>query len=203
MKSAPPGSSAEMDAEAASRKRPINVRCACYRSACDGAWNMAVDEALLESAAAGGLPRCDSINGPSRRSRWVFPAAIDRDQHAASRICPLVRRASGGGAIIHDRELTYSIAWPMRDTRTQAATNLYDACHETLVEALAVMESGGHLPTVARRLHIWFSGARDRHRHFSVSSDEAAATFSAAHTKSSAAPSVVVAARCCSTAASC
>jgi lipoate-protein ligase A len=52
-------------------------------------------------------------------------------------LCPLVRRASGGGAIVHDRELTYSIAWPMRDTRTQAATNLYDACHETLVEVLA------------------------------------------------------------------
>jgi lipoate-protein ligase A len=48
-----------------------------------------------------------------------------------------VRRASGGGAIVHDRELTYSIALPLRDVRTRAATELYNACHESLIETLA------------------------------------------------------------------
>jgi len=106
----------------------------------DGAWNMAVDEALLESAAAGGAAtlRFYQWSEPTL-SLGYFQRAADRDQHAASRLCPLVRRASGGGAIVHDRELTYSVAWPMRDTRIKAATNLYDACHETLVEVLAAM----------------------------------------------------------------
>lgn len=103
-----------------------------------GAWNMAVDEALLESAAERGAAtlRFYQWNEPTL-SLGYFQAAADRELHTASRACPLVRRASGGGAIIHDRELTYSIALPLRDVRTKAATELYDACHETLVAALA------------------------------------------------------------------
>jgi lipoate-protein ligase A len=102
-----------------------------------GAWNMAVDEALLESAAGG--------SGTLRFYRWTpatlslgyFQAASDRAQHAASVDCPLVRRASGGGAILHDQELTYSIALPQQTPGGMSAAALYDLFHRTLIAALA------------------------------------------------------------------
>jgi lipoate-protein ligase A len=103
-----------------------------------GAWNMAVDEALLESAAERGIATL-------RLYRWseptlslgYFQRAADREQHSASRACPLVRRASGGGAIVHDRELTYSLAIPQLDVRARAATELYEAVHGILIDGLA------------------------------------------------------------------
>jgi lipoate-protein ligase A len=103
----------------------------------DGAWNMAVDEALLESAAAGRATLRFYRWTPATLSLGYFQAASDRTQHAASRDCPLVRRASGGGAIVHDRELTYSIALPQQTPRGMTAAALYDLFHQTLISALA------------------------------------------------------------------
>jgi lipoate-protein ligase A len=101
-----------------------------------GAWNMAVDETLVESAAerGQGTLRFYAWSEPTL-SLGYFQAAADRVLHAASRDCPLVRRASGGGAILHDRELTYSIALPQRGARTPANA-LYDLFHDTLVVVL-------------------------------------------------------------------
>jgi lipoate-protein ligase A len=103
-----------------------------------GAWNMAVDEVLLESAAARGIDtlRFYEWEEPTL-SLGYFQASADRAGHAASLACPLVRRASGGGAIVHDRELTYSITLARRSLPAAAAADLYALCHETLVEALA------------------------------------------------------------------
>lgn len=102
-----------------------------------GAWNMAVDEALLEAAAAEGTTtlRFYAWSEPTL-SLGYFQTAADRSLHEASRDCPLVRRASGGGAILHDRELTYSIALPTRGRFGDQAKALYDAFHQTLIEAL-------------------------------------------------------------------
>jgi lipoate-protein ligase A len=102
-----------------------------------GTWNMAVDDVLLASAAAGITTlRFYQWSEPTL-SLGYFQAAAERVQHAASRNCPLVRRASGGGAIVHDRELTYSFAVP-QDQRfgTQAAA-LYDLFHDSLLGTLA------------------------------------------------------------------
>jgi lipoate-protein ligase A len=48
-----------------------------------------------------------------------------------------VRRSSGGGAIVHDRELTYSLAIPHRGLHQPSAAELYDLVHETLVATFA------------------------------------------------------------------
>ena len=74
---------------------------------------MAVDEALLETAASLGVPtlRFYQWQEPTM-SLGYFQEYADRLRHAASAGCPTVRRASGGGAIMHDRELTYSLAVP-------------------------------------------------------------------------------------------
>ena len=68
-----------------------------------GAWNMAVDEALLEAAAADG--QCTL-----RFYRWAeptlslgyFQAYCRPPAPPASAGCAVVRRPSGGGAILHD-----------------------------------------------------------------------------------------------------
>jgi lipoate-protein ligase A len=109
-----------------------------HDSPASGAWNMAVDEALLETAADSGIAtlRFYQWNEPTL-SLGYFQMAVERDQHAASRDCPLVRRASGGGAILHDRELTYSIVMPQTSARSSEATALYELFHETLIATLA------------------------------------------------------------------
>jgi lipoate-protein ligase A len=112
--------------------------CLLFDPPAPGAWNMAVDEALLESAAADG--QCTL-----RFYRWAEPTLSlgyfqtfsDRWHHEASRKAVMVRRASGGGAILHDLELTYSFAVP--DSHPLAADRLgfYNAVHGALIEALA------------------------------------------------------------------
>jgi len=81
-----------------------------------GAWNMAVDEALAASVAGGGAPvlrvyrwepACLSLgrNQPAR-------GRYDLDSLAAAGI-DVVRRPTGGRAVLHRRELTYSVAAPV------------------------------------------------------------------------------------------
>ena len=104
----------------------------------DGSWNMSVDEALGESAAERGLAtlRFYGWSSPTL-SLGYFQNYEDRSTHAASRDCPVVRRASGGGAILHDRELTYSLSLPCSERSVGDAEWLYLAVHGSLVNALA------------------------------------------------------------------
>jgi lipoyl(octanoyl) transferase len=77
-----------------------------------GAWNMAVDEALAGSVAAGGAPVL-------RFYRWD-PPCLSLGRHQPADGCDraaiaragldVVRRPSGGRAVLHARELTYSVA---------------------------------------------------------------------------------------------
>jgi lipoate-protein ligase A len=103
-----------------------------------GAWNMAVDEALLHDAIENGLATV-------RLYQWIEPTlslgyfqrCADRNQHAASRDAAVVRRQSGGGAILHDRELTYSVALPATHSLAHHAEQLYHAVHEAIIAVLA------------------------------------------------------------------
>jgi lipoyl(octanoyl) transferase len=80
-----------------------------------GAWNMAADEALAATVAEGGAPVL-------RFYRWSPPCLslgrnqpargrYDRDELAARGI-DVVRRPTGGRAVLHHRELTYAVAAP-------------------------------------------------------------------------------------------
>jgi lipoate-protein ligase A len=99
---------------------------------------MAVDEALLEAAASEG-------RSAMRFYRWEEPTLslgyfqefADRWKHPPSSRCPVVRRASGGGAILHDVELTYSLAIPDRHPLAANRLRTYQIIHETLIETLA------------------------------------------------------------------
>jgi lipoate-protein ligase A len=106
----------------------------------DGVWNMAADEVLLEDAASGVCTLRFYAWREATVSLGYFQRVEQRDTHAASLACPLVRRASGGGALLHDRpacDLTYSVAVP-DVPRTQAAQRaLYELFHESLIEVLS------------------------------------------------------------------
>jgi len=103
-----------------------------------GAWNMAVDEVLLERAAHTGTCtlRFYAWSVPTL-SLGYFQRAAERAQHAPSSGCPLVRRMSGGGAILHDQELTYSLALPEKHPLAGDHRGLYLAVHQALINTLA------------------------------------------------------------------
>jgi lipoyl(octanoyl) transferase len=102
-----------------------------------GAWNMAVDEALLIAASRDNVAtlRFYEWEEPTL-SLGYFQRHEDRTQHAGSRQCPVVRRQSGGGAILHDRELTYSLTLPARHPLAQRSPQLYTAVHEAILRLL-------------------------------------------------------------------
>jgi lipoate-protein ligase A len=110
------------------------------------AMNMAIDEALLEMA-----------NIPSIRFyRWHSPAlsfgyfgsfnyvasyAMQRD---------LVRRWTGGGIVLHGKDLTYSIIVPRKDpVFAGSSMSIYENVHRALCEALSVIGKHAELLPVA------------------------------------------------------
>lgn len=105
---------------------------------------MALDESLAESAARGGICtlRFYGWEEPTL-SLGYFQMWSDRDRHRGSRRCPLVRRCSGGGAILHDRELTYSLAVPGEHRLAENTEALYHAVHESLIDVLRELGIGG------------------------------------------------------------
>ena len=96
---------------------------------------MAVDEALLAAAA-------EEDTATLRLYQWSEPTLSlgyfqrydDRQQHAASLASAVVRRSSGGGAILHDRELTYSLALPER--LVTDPHQLYLQVHQAIIEVI-------------------------------------------------------------------
>lgn len=105
-----------------------------------GDWNMAVDEMLLDAAAAGEGPCLRLYQwAEATLSLGYFQSCGQRAAHAPSRACPLVRRLSGGGAIVHDRELTYSLAVPAGHGLGRASPRLYAQVHATLIAALRTL----------------------------------------------------------------
>ena len=104
-----------------------------------GTWNMAVDDHLLQWTSETG--RCCwrfyQWEEPTL-SLGYFQQYAEREAHAASRECPVVRRASGGGAILHDRELTYSLTVPLAHPLGRRRQWTYEAVHRTLIDVLAV-----------------------------------------------------------------
>lgn len=95
-----------------------------------GEWNMAVDEALLETAISTG-------QATLRWYRWDEPTVSlgyfqKFDELAADAVLsqlPMVRRLTGGGAILHDDEWTYSVALPAAQRLFEQPQQLYDIIH--------------------------------------------------------------------------
>ena len=104
-----------------------------------GAVNMARDEALMVGVGRGQSP-------PTLRFyRWDPPTIslgyfqhYDDYQHLAppAGALAVVRRLTGGGAILHDRELTYSLVLATADPMLSSGPNrLYEVAHDAVIEA--------------------------------------------------------------------
>lgn len=119
---------------------PLDCRLIIDEAA-DGAWNMAVDEALVDSASADGVATLRLYQWLPTLSLGYFQKYADRDSHAASVDLPCVRRSSGGGALVHDRELTYSLALPETALSGVNTRGLYCKAHKAIITAVA--ELGG------------------------------------------------------------
>lgn len=99
-----------------------------------GVWNMAVDEALLEESLRSGTIFL-------RLYRWSEPTVslgyfqketeLRHDPRLAN--LPSVRRLSGGGAILHHHEQTYSCSLPPSHRLAQQPYQLYVEIHAIFV----------------------------------------------------------------------
>jgi len=106
-----------------------------------GVDNMAIDEAILEAVDTGQSP-------PTLRFyQWSEPTIslgyfqkIDewQQQDAVIRQLALVRRKTGGGAILHDQELTYSLTLPLNQgLPTTEIQSMYKLVHDACITSLA------------------------------------------------------------------
>jgi lipoate-protein ligase A len=101
-----------------------------------GAWNMAVDEILLQSAI-------DHDLATLRWYRWREPTVSlgyfqkQEDLRGDDRLSqlPRVRRLSGGGTLVHDIELTYSLALPASQRLVERPMDLYRIAHQSFIDA--------------------------------------------------------------------
>jgi lipoate-protein ligase A len=101
------------------------------------AFNMALDEALLQAMPRLGRPML-------RFYSWTEPAASFGyfQRYAAverlTALRPLVRRPTGGGIVPHDTDWTYSLAFPPNDPwYALRATESYRRVHEWIQAAFA------------------------------------------------------------------
>ena len=102
-----------------------------------GAWNMALDQALLGTAEAEGLCtlRLYAWDPPTLSFGRNEPALRRYDRPAIERRgLAVVRRPTGGRAVWHDREVTYSVAAP--DATFGCLRDTYLAIHAMLAAAL-------------------------------------------------------------------
>lgn len=119
----------------------------------DGAANMARDEALMRWSGRTG-------DAAFRVYAWAAPTlSLGRNQRArgcynldAARLRGIgfVRRPTGGRALLHHREITYSATLPVADA--VAAREAYEFINDILLDALARLGATAKMATAAASL---------------------------------------------------
>lgn len=114
-----------------SARPPVDVIVDDYPNS--GVFNMAMDAALLQLAA-------DHDTSVVRIYEWseptvtlgYFQAAEQETQTPFSEL-PSVRRLSGGGAILHHHEITYSLVLPASHPGRQNPSSVYEVVHRAMI----------------------------------------------------------------------
>jgi lipoate-protein ligase A len=125
-----------------------NIEPAYWRliinSPCDGAWNMAVDEAILESVVKkknpptlrlyAWNPYCLSLGHAQPVADVNLPALKEKGWG-------LVRRPTGGRAILHADEITYAVIAPIDEPRVSGTVlDSYKRLSKALLAALNILD---------------------------------------------------------------
>jgi lipoate-protein ligase A len=113
------------------------------------AWNMAIDEALLEGADAAKTPilRFYQWENPTL-SLGYFQSINDVNLTECERLkVDWIRRPTGGRAVLHDDELTYSVVGPIEHFATGVESS-YEMLSEALIFGLQEL---GLQPELTRR----------------------------------------------------
>ena len=117
----------------------------------DAAFNMALDEALLESATRLGSPVL-------RFYGWSQPAAtFGYFQHYSeiertTPLRPLIRRPTGGGLVPHDADWTYSLAFPAgHEWHSLRAEESYKRVHEWIQATFTRLGVATELATCCKK----------------------------------------------------
>jgi lipoate-protein ligase A len=128
---------------------------------------MALDEALLDAAA------CDGRFAYLRFYGWSIPtlslgyfqdiAEVQADPRWQS--VPLVRRLTGGGAIWHHHDVTYSVVLPAGHPHARHNSTLYRVIHGAIAGALSAVgvpaerrgELAAHRPPKRKRPFLCFT----------------------------------------------
>ncbi|MEO1524935.1 MAG: lipoate--protein ligase family protein [Planctomycetota bacterium] len=102
---------------------------------------MALDQAILEATSTGsfeGRPTRPTLRfyGWSEPTLSLGYFQSHQTVSAAHASLCKVRRSTGGGAILHDHELTYSLTIPTGEPFRVSRQDLYLAMHEAIVTAL-------------------------------------------------------------------
>ena len=108
-----------------------------------GPVNMARDEALMTRVGTGDSPPTLRLYewDPPTISLGYFQKYADYEALAPpAGELPVVRRLTGGGAILHDRELTYSLTLPI-DHRLfgDGPNHLYEIAHEAVMACMKTL----------------------------------------------------------------
>jgi lipoyl(octanoyl) transferase len=101
-----------------------------------GVFNMSMDAALLQIAA-------ESERSTVRIYQWSEPTVtvgyfqgLTQSPRSPFPELPVVRRLSGGGAILHDQEITYSVVLPASHPARQHPSAVYEMVHRRIIELL-------------------------------------------------------------------
>lgn len=105
-----------------------------------GDWNMARDQVLLDWVQQHRQPVLRFYRWtPATLSLGYFQQASERNRHLGSQPLAWVRRSTGGGAIVHDNELTYSLCIPIKDRTSDTVRAIYDHVHGVIASVLSDM----------------------------------------------------------------
>jgi lipoate-protein ligase A len=107
---------------------------------CGAAFNMALDEALLENAARLGAPVLRFYGWTELPATFGYFQKI-AEVAAATKLRPLIRRPTGGGIVPHDADWTYSAVFPPgHEWHSLKAEESYRRIHDWLRLAFAELK---------------------------------------------------------------